>query len=477
MSKKKVWIILGLIVILGTFLRSFRILETMGYGHDADLYSWIVKDISIDKHLRLIGQETSTIGIFIGPLFYYFLIPFYFLAGFDPVGSIFAVLVIGVLTIISYFFVFRKLFDQTTGLVAAFLQTTLPVRIGYDRWIVPTITVNLWCVWYLLTVFKLAGGQFNYMILAGLLTGLIWHVHIALAPLLILIPLAIIFSKKMPGLKQIGLFFVSFFLPMLPFFLFELRHSFSQIKHFFLSFLDTPINVYAGSKIYDVIKQSLGDNLLLNLTLLAGALLLPKLKIISIRFVVLLYVWVFSILAFFSISKKLISEYYFENIKTVLLFIAILYLSLIIKSKVKKIKSIGLGILLLILGFSFYYVINIPSVDNGYRDRTKIVQYIKKDSIQRNLPCLSITYITRPGEEFGYRYLFWINKIKMARDNFIIPNYTIVYPYTLATESARFRSGAVSVIPPDKEYNLDQVNETCPKLDYNQTHDFWGFTK
>ena len=47
-----------LIVVVGLFLRVYKYDQLFGYNHDNDLAGWIVKDIVVDKHLRLIGQET-----------------------------------------------------------------------------------------------------------------------------------------------------------------------------------------------------------------------------------------------------------------------------------------------------------------------------------------------------------------------------------------------------------------------------------
>lgn len=479
LSRNRTLLILFIIVALGVFLRSFKILETLGFGHDADLFSWIVKDILVDKHIRLIGQETSTAGIFVGPLFYYFLTPFYLISGFDPAASIIAAVTIGALTILSYFIVFRKLFDEITGFIAAFLQGVLSYRVGFDRWIVPTITVNLWCVWYLLAIIKISKGNLNYLSLAGLLSGLIWHVHIALAPILILIPLSVILSKKLPNLKQIGLFLGAFLIPMLPFFMFEIRHGFTQITNFFSSFYIIPENIsgiYGSGKFDDVIRQSLGGNYLLNIAMLVSLLFLPKLKIITWNIVILILVWVGSLIAFFTLTKKLISEYYFESLRTAILVVIILYLSMLIKSKNKLLKLSGFGLLAAILMYSVYYVANLPSLGNGFLVRSRVVEFIKKDSVSKNFSCVSISHITKPGEDFGYRYLYWHKGIKTAKQNDNIPNYTIVFPFSLATESAKFRYGAINVIPPEREYSPEEVARSCPEKDYNLTNPFWGFT-
>ena len=97
------------ILVLGFFLRIYKLEELFLYGHDQDLASWFVKDVVINKHLRLIGQETSTQGIFIGPIYYYFLIPFYLVFDMDPIAGTVAITTLGLFSIFSFYYVFKKI--------------------------------------------------------------------------------------------------------------------------------------------------------------------------------------------------------------------------------------------------------------------------------------------------------------------------------------------------------------------------------
>src|SRR3989344_6814709 len=100
-----------LIVVVGLFLRVYKYDQLFGYNHDNDLAGWIVKDIVVDKHLRLIGQETSTQGIFIGGLFYYLQVPFYLLFKMDPVGVTLLGALLGVIYVTGIYLMVRKGFS------------------------------------------------------------------------------------------------------------------------------------------------------------------------------------------------------------------------------------------------------------------------------------------------------------------------------------------------------------------------------
>ncbi len=234
--KKQPTFILGLVVLLGIFFRSYQAVERFDFGHDGDLSSWIVKDILVNHHFRLIGQLTSAPGIFIGPLFYYLLIPFFLLTKMDPIGVSILGILIGVFTIVSYYFVVSKIFNKTAGLLAAFLHAVLNSTVNFDRWIVPTLPTKLWAIWYLYCLFMIRRGNYSVLPLLGILIGLIWHIHIALAPTLLVLPLVIILSKKLPKKRELVVLLLFTLISSLPFLVFETRHNFSQSKNLIRNF-------------------------------------------------------------------------------------------------------------------------------------------------------------------------------------------------------------------------------------------------
>ncbi len=235
-------------MLTGIFFRSYQIIERFDFSHDADLYSWIVKDILINHHPRLIGQLTSAPGVFIGPFFYYLLIPFFLLTRMDPIGISILGILIGVFTIFSYYFVLTKIFNKTAGLIAAFLHAILSSTINFDRWIVPTLPTKLWAIWYLYSLFMISKGNYSVLPLLAILIGLIWHIHIALTPTLIALPLAIFLSKKTPKIKGIIIFLILLLISSSPFIVFETRHNFSQSKSLIRNFT---ANFGSGNSIYE----------------------------------------------------------------------------------------------------------------------------------------------------------------------------------------------------------------------------------
>src|SRR3989304_7447827 len=102
--------LLFLILLFGLILRAYHPLSLFQYSHDQDLGGWFVRDVLVSHHFRLVGQETSSHGVFVGPYFYYLQIPFYLLTQMDPLGSVLLPIILGVFTVFSFYFVFKDIF-------------------------------------------------------------------------------------------------------------------------------------------------------------------------------------------------------------------------------------------------------------------------------------------------------------------------------------------------------------------------------
>ncbi len=484
--------LLILILGLGFFLREFDAVGRFGFSHDADLFSWIVKDVAIDHHLRLIGQETSTAGIFIGPLFYYALIPFFVITKMDPAGVLIFSALIGLATVFSFYWVFKKLFNQATGLIAGFFQAVLLLRVDHDRWIVPTITDYLWQVWFFYAILMLAQGNYSVMFLLGILVGLIWHINFSLAILLILIPLTFILNKKIPKLKQWLQFGLGVFIPSIPLILFEARHNFSQTKSFINSFF-----IYQGAErgsyriihVFDEATRDLTNllffpsdrtfeyNMILFLIFLSAAIFLMKKKVISKQILIVFYTWIFSTILFFMLSSKILSEYYFSSIYMIFMAILILSVSFFIKlSKQSKIITLTILILLSIYSVS-HIILNNGYNNNGYNEKKAVVDYIDRDSKLRGFPCVAVSYITSPGEDVGFRYFFFLKGLHVNQSSSGSPDYTIVIPASYSSSAIKAQFGAIGIIPPKEITVNPKVIQSCSGINANLTDPFFGFVQ
>lgn len=485
-------VILVIVVLIAIFLRSYQAMERFEFAHDGDLYSWIVRDIVVNKHLRLIGQETSTQGIFIGPAFYYLLIPFFLLTGMDPVGVLVLPLLVGTLGVISFYWVFKNLFDVSSGLLAAFLQAVLLSRVSLDRWVVPTITTSLWEIWFLYTVLMLGRGNLKVFPLLGLLAGLIWHINFSLAPILITVPIALILSKKLPSVGDLVKASIAFIIPSVPLFLFELRYDFSQTRNLFFSLGNNQGGEIGISKFIQVIDQISGNVVSLFFYPSRELFLPPKLIFLFVIFLgifwakrsvfkkqtlLILSVWTLSVIFFFTLSSKLISEYYFSSINTVFLFFVIAVLAWLLHYS-KHTKVLVWLCIVSFLARSIIYTITLPDHNvRGYNKRKAVVEYIQNDAKNKGFPCVSISYIASPGENVGFRYLFYLSNMHVNQPLSGSPAYTIVIPSGLYGIKSDFTSGSIGVITPPGSVDQSKVKVSCGGQNSNLTDPLFGYVQ
>jgi hypothetical protein len=492
---KKIWpkhkylLSFSLIFLIGLFFRSFELESRFNFAHDADLYSWIAKDIIVDHHIRLIGQITSAPGIFIGPLFYYALVPFFMLFSMDPIGAAVLMTILAMLTLISYFYVFTKLFNKDVGLIAGFLQAVLLYRVFFDREAYPSTLTNIWIIWYLYVVLSLVRGNFKVLWILGVLIGLIWHIHIALAPTLLAIPVAILLSKKLPTIKQCLQFLVAATLSSLPLLLFEVRHNFSQSHSFLQNFT---INHGGGTgmeKLLHVLYLMMlnANKLFLQPWQLSDfyagiffaaigiiAVVLVFLKQLQLKELVTFIFWILGVIIFFTASSTQVSDYYFANVEVIYLVFAAL-LCYWVGKRFTGGKHIIIILLLGLLIKNASWFITMPIYHQGYKERKDLIAYLANDAQSKQYPCVGIGYITSQGAELGYRYFLWLYHVHVVTSSNDVPVYNIIFPDEYVNSPKVIKFGHIGLLPPDeKEY--PQIHTVCQQPDKNTTEPVWGFT-
>lgn len=483
-------LILAVIIIIALFFRTYKIVDWFDFAHDGDLYSWIVKDIIVDHHIRLIGQLTSAPGIFIGPAFYYILIPFFLVFRMDPVGALIPVTIIGILTVLSYYLVFSKLFNKEVGLISSFLYATLLSMVTFDRRIVPSTPTNIWLVWYFYSVIMLARGSYNVLPLTSFLVGLIWHIHIALIPALLAVPVALGLAKKIPTKKQITSSAIAFTIPSLPLILFEVRHGFPQT----LGFVSNLLIEHGGGKGIEkleilIIKfadeinrlffypQGVPINKIAFVILVIfSAVFIFKKKLLSGKELIIFYSWIVGVFLFYTFSSTIVSEYYFANIEIIFLTIVSLFLYFVYRSSTLG-KYLTFFVLALILVKNVHYFVNLEPYKKGYNERKAVALFITEDSKNKNFPCVSISYITSPGENVGFRYFFWLNNLNIIKVQKDSVTYSIVNPPEFANGKQEKYFGQIKVIIPDEIPTKEKIQKSCGSENTNLTDPLFGFTK
>lgn len=471
MPKLPKYSLLILIIILGFFLRTWRYEYFFGFGHDQDLFSWIAKDIVIDHHFRLIGQETSISGVFVGPLFYYLISLFFYIFHMDPRSANLLTTLVSVATIISFYYVVGKFFGKTSGLISAFIYSSSLGIAFFDRWVVPTQPTLLWSVWYMYILLSFLKGNFRTLPILAILISSIWHVHIALLPLLLILPLPVflywrLHPKKGFQLetKTVVISLLLFLILLLPLMISEARHNFQQSKALIHATSEERHDVRGiarAVKVVETFSTSSSLAVVYSQTQLDSPLAIYTIPVLAVfLFIILrwrsilskqqfltLVFWVMIGLIGQFISKRQISGYYFANLHVVLFLIFGLFFGYLY-----TFKKTNLAITLLLIIYALFNIITLlklPNSYDNYADRRGLIEYIKNDAASHNYPCIGVNYIADPGVGVGFRYLFWLNNLQIIRPTPGIPIYNIAIPWTHAVPAElTYRQGYFGVIIP-----------------------------
>ncbi|MEP7167038.1 MAG: glycosyltransferase family 39 protein [Candidatus Woesebacteria bacterium] len=245
---KKTNLIFFLILLVGSFLRLYRLPETMQFLGDQGRDALIARSILFDHDPAFIGPVTSVGNMYLGPFYYYFMVFPLLLSYPSPVGPAYAVALIGIVTLALLYILGREMIGKRAALIAMGLYAISPViitnvRFSWNPNIVPFFSLLLvWALW------KTLQGRHSYWMLIGLCAAVLFQLHYIA---LILIGLAgltwmyeLVKSVQQHKVTRefiqatiiaIGIFVVS----LVPLLLFDLRHDWLNTRAFLQFFHPT----------------------------------------------------------------------------------------------------------------------------------------------------------------------------------------------------------------------------------------------
>jgi len=229
---KKYWPLI-LILLIASFLRLYRIQATMTFLEDEGRDMLIVKRMLDTKRPVLIGPQTSTGNMYLGPLYYYLITPALVLSNMQPVGPAIFIALSGIATVYLLYQLISSWYGEKVAIVTSFLYATLPEIVSFSRnsWnpnLVPFASVlSLFLLNQL--IFKKTTTKYLHWLGLGAVFGLLIQLHymvivfIAWEVLLVIITYLKDLKKLFLGL---GLTLLGFLFVMSPFIVFELRNNF-----------------------------------------------------------------------------------------------------------------------------------------------------------------------------------------------------------------------------------------------------------
>lgn len=263
---------LCLILLSAIFLRFYNLEDSLMFQGDQGRDALVVSSIFKDLDPVFIGPVTSIGNMYLGPFYYYFMLPFLFLSYPSPMGPVYGVAAVSVLTVFLFFKIVKKLFkDKVAYLATIFLTFSAGVvnlaRFSWNPNLAPFFSLLMFYFTYL-------SWQKNskYWILVALCFGILIQLHyvtllaISGAGIVLLLQIFEKGKNKDKLTKHVLLAIAVFILTLTPLVLFDYKHDFLNTKSFANIFtkeesfnLEKKANRQQTSAIYKFLTLDLKD--------------------------------------------------------------------------------------------------------------------------------------------------------------------------------------------------------------------------
>ncbi len=229
LEHKIIYLILGIVLVGGMFIRVYRIDKVLGFYFDQGRDALVIWDFLFGSHKPfLIGPTTGIAGIFRGPYYYYLIAPFYLLSRGDPVlPSIFLSLTSMVAVVFVYYLGFKAV-DRTAGLIASIIASFSFYMVMASRWLSNPTPMLLLSVLLVFGMLKVTEGKKWGWPLIAFVSGLSLF-NFGSAGEVFYFPAIFIFFvwqwKNRPNRKMLIWSIALFVLTFAPMVLFDLKHD------------------------------------------------------------------------------------------------------------------------------------------------------------------------------------------------------------------------------------------------------------
>jgi len=239
-------LVLVSILLLASFLRLYKIREFLVFLGDEGRDALVVKRMIVDHDLTLLGPTASVGGFYLGPLYYYMMIPAMILSHLDPVGPAIMVAIMGVATVALLYYVIRDWFGTFPAQIVSLLYAASPGIVVFSRssWNpnpMPLFSLlTIACLHYALNPHTKLGSKNKTPKTVNLKLAFLSafffsiasiHLHylgLLLAPIMLVIML--LESPLRSWLKLTLAQILGFLVAASPFFAFEVRHNFLNTR-------------------------------------------------------------------------------------------------------------------------------------------------------------------------------------------------------------------------------------------------------
>ena len=190
------WFVFGALVTIGMYLRFWNFEFAFEYGWDQARDAWKIRDI-LGGTLVLDGPRTGVGSFFLGPLWFYYLAPFYHLTKLDPIGAMWGNIVVNIGNFFIFFLVSKRIWGEKFALLATYILTVNGYLIDITKtpWNVSPVFGVSALIFYCIHEIVIR-EKYKLVFPLAFLTGLFTQLHFAVVFLPPIILLSFIFVKR-----------------------------------------------------------------------------------------------------------------------------------------------------------------------------------------------------------------------------------------------------------------------------------------
>jgi len=335
--------ILIVILLVAAFLRLYLIRDYIVFLGDEGRDALVWHNMVEKGEFTFLGPTASVGGFYLGPIYYYLALPFYFIFR-DPVGPAIFVALLGVVTVWLIYSVTKSWFGGTSGLFASGIYAVSSLIVRYSR---ASWNPNPVPFFSMLGIYLAATGakekKWWKLIGAGICLGILWQLHyltLIMTPIIICVVIISNISKSSVLTEQgralisiftgFGFLFVGWAIGLSPFLAFEIYHHFPNTKTV-LEFISRPNGSVFNWELLGLVRSVLRNTNRLTITIFSwqsglattiitsiwafgGSLMIMLNKKNSPEKLILqkaLLCWFWIGITIFSLYQGSISDYYF----------------------------------------------------------------------------------------------------------------------------------------------------------------------
>lgn len=405
-------LILIAIILIGLFLRFYKLRDLAPFVGDQGRDYLAARDILVNKKLTFKGPQTSIPWIYLGPFFYYFLAFFLSIGKFDPLFPIYGTSIFGVFSIILIFVIVKNMFSERTGLIAAFFYAISPYSILQSRISLhPSIFPFFEILFFIFLYDFFQKRKIIYLILLFLNFLIIIQLHLSAV---LLIPITLLIYEKFKKQNSNTLFKLFLMLAISLLFLKILKNSpMTSLKYWWKIFSE----IFSYGNFFGAIFA-------LFLTI-KGICYLVKINNFQTKILKICLVVIITGLT----VKNSQAEHYFNLFLPIIIIVFSLGIEEILRRRFKRIFFLICSFFLIINSFylirtNYYSYIYGPPL----KQRINLAKFIVEDSKNNNIILKRCGYLwDYPSTNKNYEYLvWWLSKGEKKVNRYIV--YYILEP-------------------------------------------------